>query len=495
MTATNTELRAEIRPILFAKEDADLEYRRDIGHTKRFIERWHADGEFRELLANDPYAAVQRYALERDPMEIRILWDREYQQSVDPNIELPLSVRRYLAYQNEKAGSRKRYRRRATPSDERFASWRRRMIQRCVSHLGGYKADYVVHAPMCFELTKGCSVGCWFCSVAAPRLSDQFAYTEENAGLWRETLDVFKEIAGPAAGMGFCYWASDPLDNPDYEKYLLDFQEKLGEFPQTTTAQAQKHVDRVRDLLKLSESKGGFIERFSVLTLKQWNQIHEAFDPAELVYVECIPQNKEAFDTTKSIAGRALDLHRKRVAKQQEQRLDDDQTFTTACVSGFLVNMVERSVRLITPCHASDRWPLGYWTVAEGNFSDGASLRALLEQMMAEKMPTSVRHDMVVRLRRDFEVEHCDDGFILTNRFWKHVTRGTPASRELGHLLRQGLTAAEVALALDERCGLPLEQAFLLLNELFDRGLLDEEPAGAQDSSGRWIPTQEEKQA
>jgi len=34
-----------------------------------------------------------------------------------------------------------------------------------------------------------------------------------------------------AAGRGFCYWGTDPMDNPDYEKFCLDFHEVLGIFP------------------------------------------------------------------------------------------------------------------------------------------------------------------------------------------------------------------------------------------------------------------------
>ena len=44
---------------------------------------------------------------------------------------------------------------------------------------------------------------------------------------------------------------------------------------------------------------------------------------------------------------------------------------TIACVSGFLFNMVERNVRLISPCNASERWPLGYRIYDEGTFTDG----------------------------------------------------------------------------------------------------------------------------
>jgi radical SAM family RiPP maturation amino acid epimerase len=464
----------DVRPVLF---------------NKRFIERWYADGEFRELAAVNAVEAAARYNLKADPEQIRMLWDPVARESLPHARDLPLNVRRYLAFQNEKARSRERYRAKATPHDPRFAAWRARMMARCVSHLGGHKAEYVVHAPMCFELSKGCSVGCWFCSVAAPRLSDQFLYTAENQKLWRQTLEVFQEKVGPPAGMAFCYWASDPLDNPDYERYLCDFHDILGEFPQTTTAQAQKHVERVRELLRLAEQRGGMLERFSILTLKQWNLIHEAFDPAELTYVECIPQNKEAYEPSKSISGRALERHRKRVAKNLEEPIPDDSTFTTACVSGFLVNMVDRTVRLITPCHACDRWPLGYWVSDHGTFTDAASLSRLLDRMVADNMPLTVPRDKPVGLRRDLKFSEREDGFEVSTRYWSQLVKGNAATREMGLLLERGKhTPAEIALELFDRRGAPLEETFLRLNDLLERGIVDEEPAGAQNALGEWIP-------
>ena len=484
-----------VRPILFEKHNADSSYRTDVGNTKRFIERWYADNKFRELVAVDAAAAALQYDLKSDPEEIRILWDPELRETLATAASLPLSVRRYLAFQNEKARSRHRYRERATPLDPRFAAWRARMMRRCVSHLGGHKAEYVVHAPMCFELSKGCSVGCWFCSVAAPRLSDQFLYTPENQRLWRETLEVFQEKVGPPAGMAFCYWASDPLDNPDYEQYLCDFHDVLGEFPQTTTAQAQKHVERVRELLRLAEERDGMLERFSILTLKQWKLIHDAFDPAELTYVECIPQNKEAFNSSKSISGRALERHRKRVAKNQEELIPDDQTFTTACVSGFLVNMVDRTVRLITPCHACDRWPLGYWVVDHGTFSDGATLARLLDRMVEDNMPLTVPRDKPMRLRRDLKFTACDDGFEVATRYWSQAVRRNTTTRELGLRLQAGQhSAAKLALELMDCYGVPLEETFMILNDLLERGIVDEEPIGAQNAQGEWIPAPTEHQ-
>src|SRR6185436_857740 len=108
-------------------------------------------------------------------------------------------------------GRRRQIRAEAKPTNERFAAWRARQINRCAGQLGIAKADALVHAPAAFELAQGCSVGCWFCGVAAPRLDQICRYTESNAAAWRETLTVLREILGPCSRHSFCYWATVPL--------------------------------------------------------------------------------------------------------------------------------------------------------------------------------------------------------------------------------------------------------------------------------------------
>jgi hypothetical protein len=108
-------------------------------------------------------------------------------------------------------------------------------------------------------------VGCWFCGISAPKLGDIYLYNEENANLWRQVLELLKNKLGENTGSSFCYWATDPLDNPDYEKFCIDFSDVLGVFPFTSTAQALKYPERVKSLIDLSIKKGRTINRFSIL--------------------------------------------------------------------------------------------------------------------------------------------------------------------------------------------------------------------------------------
>ena len=43
------------------------------------------------------------------------------------------------------------------------------------------------------------------------------------------------------------------------------------------------------------------------------------------------------------------------------QESDDYPMNTIGCVTGFLFNMVDRTVQLISPCTATDEWPLGFY--------------------------------------------------------------------------------------------------------------------------------------
>ena len=131
------------------------------------------------------------------------------------------------------------------------------------------------------------------------------------------------------------------------------------------------------------------VDRFSVIALNSLNRIHEGFTPEELLRVECVPQNKESAEAgryLKSNAGRARKFARKRAG----ELVSEEQSSTIACVSGFLFNMVERTVKLISPCNASERWPLGYWVIAQGTFGTAAELRDLMRSMIDETIRDSL---------------------------------------------------------------------------------------------------------
>jgi radical SAM family RiPP maturation amino acid epimerase len=447
-----------------------------ISHIKRFYERWEADPNFKQQVLTDPHQAVVRYSLNIDPKEIEPLLTEALTQTDGEAVPVPLPIGNYGKFVNDHIKWCYELKRIADSCKEpRFKSWRERQMARTRSELNEFRQDPpTIHAPVCFELSKGCSVGCWFCGVSAPRLEDIFTYNHENAKLWLEVLELMREILGEAAGAGFCYCASDPFDNPDYEKFCNDFHEILGIFPQTTTAQPMKDPARTRLLLKLSLSKGCMVNRFSILSLKILDQLYKEFSPEELTFVRLVLQNQES-SQNKSNSGRAREYNKRKAEKNQDL-LDDSFAGSTACISGFLFNMVERSVKLISPCNADNRWPNGYRIYEEGTFTNVDDLKILLEGIIDKHMPLTVRPNARLSFRRDLKYESLPDGFQVSSRFVAHKMRNKPYLKQLGEVINKGDKTAEEIAGMFNICGIPTINIYQSLNLMFKQGILDDEP-------------------
>jgi hypothetical protein len=252
-----------------------------------------------------------------------------------------------------------------------------------------------------------------------------------------------------------------------------------GRFPQTTTAQPQKHVERVHALLRLSEDRGCTINRFSVLTLKHFDKVMESFSAEELLHCEIVAQNLEA-SHIQGNAGRARGARKlQRSAETHGLTGDSWQKIpgTIACVSGWLINMVEQRIRLITPCPASDRWPDGYWVLDDRRFRDGEEFEAITEDMMERHMTTALKASDPARLRPDLKVSW-DDKAIQATGFGATTTiAGEPHLREFAEALVSGrLTAGELAVEREDLFDRPAARTMLTLNQIFDAGAFDEEP-------------------
>lgn len=454
-----------IQPIYRERSSATPEYVAEIAHTKRLLECWEADSEFRTALHHDPQAAAQARGLQCDAAALRPLWDN----AIEPNLPVGRAVQRYRAFVLEKLRHRDELRQNSRPHSSLFHAWRRRQMARTLSQLGYAKAHGIVHPLAAFELSKGCSVGCWFCGVSAPKLGDIFTYTDANRGLWRDVCRVWREEIGPAATQSFLYWASDPLDNPDYEKFACDYHELCGSFPQTTTAIPLRDVARTKRLLKLSAERGCLLDRFSVLTPKILRRGHEEVTAEELAFVELVMQIRKE-TASKAVAGRALE----RALKTMDE--SEIETSTIACISGFLINMVEGTIKLISPRPASSEYPLGYRVYGEGTFTNGDEFREQLKRLTsAQVMPSTVGVDFPVALRSDLRWKVDDRGLVLESSYVRLTFDGLPNAKleTMGALLAEGHhTASSLALKLDS----DLATTFLILNRMLGAGALEEHP-------------------
>ncbi|MBT9584100.1 radical SAM family RiPP maturation amino acid epimerase [bacterium] len=464
----------ELTPLLPFASTADPEYVRDVANTKRFLEYWSADPAFRAELPQDPVGVSKAAGLVADPEAIRSLWsldpnDPSHRQAPSP------SVLRYGSFMSEKFAYRTNLRTSADSTHPGYKAWRQRQINRCFGQLGGQKGDSLVHACLAVELCAGCSVGCWFCGISALKLEGVWPYSPENARLWKGVLGALQQTVGPAAGRGFCYWATDPLDNPDYETFCSDYADLLGRFPQTTTAQPIKDPARFRKLHQLSRRRGNEIDRFSVLTLGTLKKLFAEYTAEELLFVELVLQMDGAYNA-KAYAGKARSKQERWKKSTGQEPPPDEYTSTIACVSGILLRMPERSFELVSPSRADERWPNGYRIHARRTFGDVDDFCTQLEEVLSA-LPVRLPLDQPLRLRHDIQPQILDNGFELVSHYYKLTfsDESYAAMRLLGEGLAQGnLSASQLALRAEPIS--TLEQTMMVLNQLFNSGLLDDEP-------------------
>lgn len=367
----------------------------------------------------------------------------------------------------------------APTGQPRMTAWRRRNIARVHSEsIPGNRQQ--VFPLFAFELSKGCSAQCWFCGFHPPKLQGYFAYTEDNRRLWRELLGAAWDLFGVGCKTATTYHATDPTDNPDYFRFIEDFIEIFGTCPQTTTAMPLKDVAWTREMLRLRAQDDACPDRFSILSTRIFRQVLRTFTAEELKDVKMAFRNNGSFNSL-AHCGRAVE-HPKRL-QQADQRATapEDQpemavmpSLTIECTCGYLVNLVDRTIRLVSPCNASERWPLGYRVHAEGRFEDAAGFRAFIERNMEEAMPERLENEVPLAFRPDLTYEAQPDGFVLTSLLNRHVVQGSPHLARLGELIHQGgLNAGQVTDALVES-GMPIFHAINWLERLHQRGFLDD---------------------
>lgn len=433
------------------------------------------DARFREAFARDPREAAAKRGLDVDPEEIRALWDPaacrrlRADEAAGRDGSYPLPVRRFRSYQREKRAFRDAVRQAARPRDPRMAAWRERQINRSRLELGLEKAATILHVPAAFELSEGCSVGCWFCAVGAVPAAGVWTY-EAHRELWRGTLETVREVVGAGAQWGFCYWATEPLDNPDYERFCEDFRSVLGRFPQTTTALPMRDPQRTRRLLALASAPPPTVlSRFSILSCSVLDQVHAEFSPEELIAVDLVPVTPGSL-LPKVNAGHARQKGRTR----RSLREPEERSTTIACITGFLFRMPSQTVQLITPCPASDRWPLGYRILETGRFGSSEELRALLAGMIGRHMLPALKPDQEIRFGEDIPRSRDPRHPRASAPLWASLD-GHPRPDDLAALIAAGdRTAGEIALDLERRHGVPMPQTFFALDRLLASGVLQE---------------------
>ena len=366
--------------------------------VKRFVECWQGDDRFRTALAAAPDEAVRARGLDIDPRAVATVWRPD--AASDPRSAEARAMRRirrrmvsFLEFCANDVGSTGAYR-----------SWRARQVARSAFASGPTFAPLSLHLPFAIELTRGCSLGCWFCALSASRLE---ATLELDLPGWNAMLLALRRQFGKSACRGFLYWATDPLDHPRYEVYAEAFRKVLGRFPMTTTAVATRDLDRVRRLISLAVRGDCPALRLSVVTRRNLDTLHAAFSAEELGDVDLVMVNRESVLALAEAgyARRRFSTNSKRgdaerAKLERMNRIDDRETLshdTIACVSGFLIQPLERRIRLISPEPASDRWPDGFAVFDEVEFEAGDAIDASLELLATRNFTDALPAELAVQ--------------------------------------------------------------------------------------------------
>ncbi len=359
------------------------------------------------------------------------------------------------------------------PQQPLLQAWQRRRIASAKNELGSF-ARAISYPLFVYELSKGCSVRCWFCGFSAEKLSGVFERTAENRALWLDVLRVGADLFGQGASRALCYYATEPYDNPAYLEYIQDFEQVFQAAVCTATAVPLKDPEWFRRLIRYYRERQQPWPRISVLSTAILRGIHRTYSPDELRDVELLMQMRTA-PRAKALSGRALKYELSELGGLfPPDGKDVLPQGSIACATGFLVNMVEKTVELASPCMASDRWPKGYRVFAQDRFTDAASYRAVLVRMIEKFMPDHLEPDTVLRFRDDLHYEPLADGFDLRSRYeLKHV-RGARFHPQIGALIAAGRhTYSQILDQVASSGTLPLFAA-TTIGELFNRGLLDE---------------------
>ncbi len=431
-------------------------------NIKRFMELYDGDPEFRELLQQDPSRAVQKWNLEVDPEALRVLWDDQAGRDTDPETIHP-DVQLYIeALKQGDKGIGDIIA--AETTNRAYAKWRERQVNRFASQ--SFEFNWLIeHRPFTIELSSGCSVGCDYCCFAAEPLSGVARFTDENQKRFHEILDAMVDFFGSgAAEFGFLYWATDPFDNRDYEKYARAFFERFGRTPGATTAAWHRNVRRTKQALEQHLRDNGSI-RFSVNSLEQFHFCLENFTAQELAGVKLVLQHPESTGDI-TAAGRG------RTARA------DALVGTGACISGYLINLVEQSIKLITPTTDLQTWPLGYAVYRQGHFKDAEQLREFLSICEDNVISSNFNDDDVLRFRPDLSSRvESEGGFTLSSEFTK-VTYDRPMQKDILSQIDGQKSVGEIVGHLMESH--PAAVLYHTIRQLYQHGLFEQLPESTE---------------
>jgi radical SAM family RiPP maturation amino acid epimerase len=445
-----------------------------IARTKRFFERYYGDARWREALIAEPHRADELFVqagLMLDPRSVAARWSPAGSPAAGARAAVsdgPLALWEGWSADLRQLRDLTRLAADTAGFNPGFDGWRERQARRMAHELGPLTVAAIPNALIAYELSRGCSVGCWFCGVSAERFAGHQPYGPD-AMLWRGMLKEVVARFGAAAATGFCYWATDPCDNPDYLDFIVDHRSITGWLPQTTTADPFRSPPLLEAIFNPERGHRHANDRISVLTVRMLDRIHAAYTAEQMLHVDLVMQMKGSL-MGKAQAGRA----RERLAPQAAAGAIPDQG-SIACVVGFLVNLPERRLRMVTPCRANRRWPDGYRVFAEERFDDAAGFGAALDRMQQAVVGEEPRPGQRVGLHEAVDVRLEDGVVVLSSAGQEGRMRAFRFMPRLIALLRSRQhTHRQILFELSAEFPTDLLAIGVVMQDLFENGVLDE---------------------
>ena len=362
-----------------------------------------------------------------------------------------------------------------------YSAWRARRVGAVRNELGwfGWSLDHPCHA---VEMAVGCSVGCGFCAFDAPRLQTVFDLSRpENRQLVAGVATGFSRVLGWPATHGMLYWSTEPHDNPHYVRLLEFWRELTGGMLCTATARAG--VEWVRDLIGFYTTGPVPWPRISVLSRNVMRRLHRTFTPLEMRDTVLLMQQSDVEELRAKVPGGRERMLQQLVEADDLRKVDfenlpegfEPPQGSIACISGFLVNMVERTVKLISPCYTTMEYRYGYRVFDETTWDGPDGFEVALRRLIGRSMAPEAYPEMPVRWRDDLKVVPQADGFTLlsptTRRDFRKGALHRRTAEEIG---RGDRTYGQVFDALSDDPAIGPLPALAMLDSLFKKGYLCE---------------------
>ncbi len=383
-----------------------------VAQAKKLIEYSMMDEKFRVELMQNPQLAFDKWGIGLNAEATRRFWDRRedayFELLNGINLLNDQEIALYKVFQSVNRVLQFYYdRSRFDSADADFKQWRNRMMHRNYFMTGEARAKMALLLPFGIELTDGCTGGCWFCGVGADKFRGFYETSAQNMQLFREILLYFKTFLHENAQNGFLYYATDPLDHPDYHLFSEIFYQVNDAHPAMTTALADKYPDRVLKIKKMINNKPGPGLRFSVYSLRQLDKIFQLFDNEELIdisFAQLAHGSMLAVANSGHARRRFLENQARGHHEKEKSEAIDLTHETISCVYGFVLNLVKRTISLVVPINASDKFPDGTEFIAQSRYENFQDIKDFIDNIRKTTMRDKLLPNDELQMQANIEI-------------------------------------------------------------------------------------------